>query len=176
MGLFSTVPGCTWLYLTVPGCPWLYLALPWSAMIYLSTDCHVLPLTGLNAFVYTGLNAQKLKVDGWAADLRETQFWSSANNNINNNNNKSKNIQSKWSPSSPTSDSSSPPEGWMFKANSDKWLLQFLGLRSDTWKHVFFCKKLPIFGKKNGTLISKFGSFCEIFLGHRQNEKFPRNS
>ena len=23
-------------------------------------DCHILPLTGLNAFVYTGLNAQKL--------------------------------------------------------------------------------------------------------------------
>ena len=55
---------CTWLYLTVPGCTWLYLALPWSAMIYLSTDCHLLPLTGLNAFVYTGLNAQKLQVDG----------------------------------------------------------------------------------------------------------------
>ena len=28
-------------------------------------DCHILPLTGLNAFVYTGLNAQKLLVDGW---------------------------------------------------------------------------------------------------------------
>ena len=23
-------------------------------------DCHILPLTGLTAFVYTGLNAQKL--------------------------------------------------------------------------------------------------------------------
>ena len=23
-------------------------------------ECHILPLTGLNAFVYTGLNAQKL--------------------------------------------------------------------------------------------------------------------
>ena len=23
-------------------------------------DCHILPLNGLNAFVYTGLNAQKL--------------------------------------------------------------------------------------------------------------------
>ena len=34
-------------------------------MIYLTTDCHTLPLTGLNASVYTGLNAQKLKVDGW---------------------------------------------------------------------------------------------------------------
>ena len=33
-------------------------------MIYLSTDCHILPLTGLNAFVYTGLNVQKLLVDG----------------------------------------------------------------------------------------------------------------
>ena len=28
-------------------------------------DCHILPQTGLNAFVYTGLNAQKLYVDGW---------------------------------------------------------------------------------------------------------------
>ena len=27
---------------------------------YLSTDCHILSLTGLNALVYTGLNAQKL--------------------------------------------------------------------------------------------------------------------
>ena len=72
VGLFSTVPGCTWLSLAVPGCTWLYLALPdcarrylavpWSAMnmIYLSKECHILPLTGLNAFVYTGLNAQKL--------------------------------------------------------------------------------------------------------------------
>ena len=32
-------------------------------------DCHILPLTGLNAFVYTGLNAQKLKVDGWVRCL-----------------------------------------------------------------------------------------------------------
>ena len=68
MGLFSTVPGCTWLYLTVPGCTWLYLALPWSAMIYLSTDCHILPLTGLNAFVYTGLNTQKL--GGWDGRMK----------------------------------------------------------------------------------------------------------
>ena len=57
MGLFSTVPGSTWLY----------LALPRSAMIYLATDCDILPLTGLNASVHTGLNAQKLYVDriGW---------------------------------------------------------------------------------------------------------------
>ena len=27
--------------------------------------CHILPLTGLNAFVYTGLNAQKLYISGW---------------------------------------------------------------------------------------------------------------
>ena len=60
MGLFSTVPGCTWLYLALPDYARLYLALPWSAMIYLSTDCHILPLTGLNAFVYTGLNAQNI--------------------------------------------------------------------------------------------------------------------
>ena len=32
---------------------------PWCAMIYLSTNCHILPLTGLNAFVYAGFNAQK---------------------------------------------------------------------------------------------------------------------
>ena len=69
MGLFSTVPGCTWLYLTVPDCTWLYLALLWSAMIYLSTDSHILLLAGLNAFVYTGLNAQKLWVGmGWGWD------------------------------------------------------------------------------------------------------------
>ena len=53
-------PGCTWLYLTVPGCTWMKLTLPWSFMIYLSTECLILPLTGLSAFFYTGLNAQKL--------------------------------------------------------------------------------------------------------------------
>ena len=26
-------------------------------------DCYILPLTGLNAFVYTGFNAEKLLVD-----------------------------------------------------------------------------------------------------------------
>ena len=36
MGFFSTVPGCSWLYLAVPGCTWL---------------CLGLPLTGLSAFV-----------------------------------------------------------------------------------------------------------------------------
>ena len=41
---------CTWLYLALPDCAWLYLALPWLAIIYLSTDCQVMPLTGLNAF------------------------------------------------------------------------------------------------------------------------------
>ena len=60
MGLFSTVRGCTWLYLALPGFTWLYLALPRSAMIYLTIDCYKLPLTGLTASVYTGLNAQKL--------------------------------------------------------------------------------------------------------------------
>ena len=39
---------------------WLYLALPLSAMIYLTIDCHRLPLTGLNASVYTGLNVQAI--------------------------------------------------------------------------------------------------------------------
>ena len=34
-------------------------------MTYLSTECHIVPLTGLNPFVYTGLNTQKLKVDGY---------------------------------------------------------------------------------------------------------------
>ena len=34
-------------------------------MIYLTPDCHILPLTGLNASVYTGLTAKKLYVDGY---------------------------------------------------------------------------------------------------------------
>ena len=34
------------------------------AMIYLTIDCHRLPLIGLNAPVYTGLNAQKLFISG----------------------------------------------------------------------------------------------------------------
>ena len=45
---------CTWLYLTVPG----------SALGCHDLPFHILPLTGLNAFVYTGLNVQKLLVDG----------------------------------------------------------------------------------------------------------------
>ena len=58
------VHGCSRLYLTVSGCTWMYLALPWSAKIYLSTDWHILPLTGVNTFVYTGLNTQRLHVAG----------------------------------------------------------------------------------------------------------------
>ena len=46
--LYPAVSGCTWLCL---GLPWSYLTLP-----YLTTDCHILPLTGLNASVYTDLN------------------------------------------------------------------------------------------------------------------------
>ena len=49
--------GTRWVFLA------LYLAVPgftWSTMIYLTTDCHTLPLTGLNTCVYTGLNAQTL--------------------------------------------------------------------------------------------------------------------
>ena len=34
-------------------------------------DGHILPLTGLNAFVYTGLNAQKLLVVGWTVGRTE---------------------------------------------------------------------------------------------------------
>ena len=44
---------CTLLYLALPDCAQLYMALlclAWSTF----------PQTGLNAFVYTGLNAQKL--------------------------------------------------------------------------------------------------------------------
>ena len=41
---------------------WLNLALPWSVMIYLSTECHIIPLTSLNAFVYKGFNAQSYKL------------------------------------------------------------------------------------------------------------------
>ena len=32
--------------------------------MYLSTERHLVPLTGLNVFVYTDLTAQKLLVDG----------------------------------------------------------------------------------------------------------------
>ena len=35
----------------------MYLAQPRSATIYLTTECRILPLAGLNASVYTGLNA-----------------------------------------------------------------------------------------------------------------------
>ena len=54
--------GCTWLYLTVPGCTWLNPGLP---QVYLTTDCHILPLTSLNASVYTALNAGM----GWGENL-----------------------------------------------------------------------------------------------------------
>ena len=62
MGLFSTVPGCTWLYLALPDCTRLYLALPWSAMIYLSTDCHILPLA--KCFCIYRLKCSKA-ISGW---------------------------------------------------------------------------------------------------------------
>ena len=66
MGLFSTVPGCTWLYPAVPG----------SALVYHDLPCHRLPLTGLNAFVYTGSNAQS-GMDGtglgWTSAIE--QLW-----------------------------------------------------------------------------------------------------
>ena len=40
MSLFSTVTGCTWLYLDIPGCTWLYLALPGCTWLYLALpDC-----------------------------------------------------------------------------------------------------------------------------------------
>ena len=46
------------------------------AMIYLTIDCHRLPLIGLNAPVYTGLNAQKLhKLDGWMGSLWKYLFY-----------------------------------------------------------------------------------------------------
>ena len=35
------------------------------AMIYLSAHCQILPLTGLNVFVHTGLSVQKLFTSGW---------------------------------------------------------------------------------------------------------------
>ena len=49
-------------------CSWLYLALPWSAIIYLSTDCHILPLTGLNAFVY--ILSLYIQVDGYGYGMK----------------------------------------------------------------------------------------------------------
>ena len=54
------------MYLALPDCARLYLALTWSAMIYLYTDCHILalPLTGLNAYVYTGFQWMVGWMDG----------------------------------------------------------------------------------------------------------------
>ena len=46
----------TWLNLAVPGYTLLF-----QGLIYITTDCHILPLTGLNASVLTGLN----KWMGW---------------------------------------------------------------------------------------------------------------
>ena len=52
---------CTWLHIAVPGCTWLHPAVPGSAL-----DCHRL-YEGLNASVYTGLNAQRYSISnsGW---------------------------------------------------------------------------------------------------------------
>ena len=62
-------PNVSALYMAVPGCTRLYLALPRSAM--LTIDCHRLQLTGLNASVYTGLNVQKIQVDGIGLGMDE---------------------------------------------------------------------------------------------------------
>ena len=43
-----------------------------SAIIYFSIDCHILTLTGLNAFVYTGLNDQKWM--SWDGNLCKQLF------------------------------------------------------------------------------------------------------
>ena len=37
--------------------------LRWAILRFTTTDCYLLSLTGLNAFVYTGLNAQSYKGD-----------------------------------------------------------------------------------------------------------------
>ena len=51
MGLFSTVPGCTWLCPTVPGCTLAYHDLPFQRMPHSATDWPEF---------FSGLNAQKL--------------------------------------------------------------------------------------------------------------------
>ena len=47
MAVGQLLPNVCPLLPIVAHCP------PWSAMIYLSTDCGILPLTALNAFVFT---------------------------------------------------------------------------------------------------------------------------
>ena len=47
----------------------LFLTEPYATVL----QCHILPLTGLNASVYTGLNAQKW-MDGWKS-LNAPQRW-----------------------------------------------------------------------------------------------------
>ena len=42
-------------------------------------DCHILPLTGLNAFVYTGLNAISGWMVGWLSDCSYSKSTCSAN-------------------------------------------------------------------------------------------------
>ena len=56
--LLSIVANCCPLLPTVAHC--CPPPLVRSAMVYFTIDCHILPLTGLNDFVYWGLNAQKL--------------------------------------------------------------------------------------------------------------------
>ena len=51
MGLFSTVPGCTWLCPIVPGCTLAYHDLPFQRMSHSATDWPEF---------FSGLNAQKL--------------------------------------------------------------------------------------------------------------------
>ena len=61
--------------------PWIVVQccplLSTSTQIYRNLLYHRLPLTGLNAFVYTGLNAQKLYVDWYGM---ETSVYTSSNN------------------------------------------------------------------------------------------------
>ena len=69
---YLAVPGCTWLYQTLPDCQRLYLDVLSSALVCQDLPFHrlthtLLTLTGVNTFVCTGSNAQKLYVarKGW---------------------------------------------------------------------------------------------------------------
>ena len=61
MGLFSTVPGCTWVYLAVPA----------SALVCYDLPYHKLPtLIDLNAYVQAlMLNIYKWDWTGWDQNL-----------------------------------------------------------------------------------------------------------
>ena len=58
--------------------------------------CHILPLTGLNAFVFTGLNAQKPFINGWLGGRTEISGRPYSKSTCGVNNNKPYKKQTKW--------------------------------------------------------------------------------